>query len=228
MKQDELSSRLAAGMGFYEAHSKRIVLAGIVSVGVLAMGVGLYFYIRSQQNRAAAAFATALNTYHAPVLTAPPDVPNLESYKTNDEKNEQALAAFNSVAQEYSSYAVGRLARYYAAICQRELVKYQEAEQEFQALSRSGDEKLASLAKIGLASIYESTDRNAEADNIYKELEENPTEAVPTVTALIARADLYKQTNPPEASILYQQIVQDYRGTQAGDYAEQMLAQLPQ
>ena len=228
MKQDEFSARLGGMMDFYSTHKQRVALAAMVGVGALAVGLGLYFYIRSQQNRAAAAFATALNTYHAPVLTSPPDIPNLESYKTSNEKNEKALAAFNSVAQEYSSYAAGRLARYYAAICQRELGKYAEAEQEFQALSRSGDEKLASLAKVGLASIYEITDRSAEAEKVYKELEENPTEAVPAVTARIARANLYLQTDPAQAVSLYQQVLEENRGTPAGDYAEMMLAQLPQ
>ena len=228
MKQDELSARLAGFVNFYSTHKKKASLVGTVLVAGLAVGLGLYFYVRGQQDRAGAALAVALNTYHAPVLAAPPNIPNLESYKTNKEKNEKALAAFNTVAQDYSHYAAGHLARYYAAICQWDLEKYPEAEKEFQALTQIGDDSLASLAKIGLASIYEITDRNSEAEKLYKELEENPTETVPSVTALIARADLYKQTNPSEASILYQQIQNDYRGTPAGDYAEQMLTQLPQ
>jgi len=228
MKQDELSARLAGLVDFYLAHKKRVFLVGTVCVAVLAVGLGLYLYLRSQQNQAGAAFVKALNTYHAPVMASPPNIPNLESYKTDEEKNEKALAAFNTVAQEYSRYAAGRLARYYAAICQRELGKYPDAEKEFQALTQIGNENLASLAKIGLASIYEITDRGSEAAKLYKELEGSPTETVPKVTALIARADLYKQINPPEASILYRQIQTDYRGTPAADYAEQKLTELPQ
>jgi hypothetical protein len=227
MKQDELSARLSAGLDFYGEHKNRIWLAVAVSTGLIAVGLGVFFYVRSQQNQAGAAFAQALNTYHAPVLQTPPDIPNLESYKTDDEKNEAALAAFNSVAEEYSWYAAGKLARYYAAICQRDLGNQEAAEQEFEDLARSADAKLAPLAKIGLAGIYQATGRATEADSIYKELQENPTESVPAVTAIIARADLYRQTNPSEASALYQQVARDYGGTPAGDYAEQMLAQLP-
>jgi tetratricopeptide (TPR) repeat protein len=228
MKQDEMSARLAAGMDFYKAHKKRIALIVAVSVGVLAVGLGIFFYIRSQQNRAGAAFAKALNTFHAPVYATPPEVPNLESYKTAEEKNETALAAFNAVAKEYSSYSVGRLGRYYAAICLREMEKYPEAEKEFLALSQMSDAKLASLAKVGLASVYELTDRSADAEKIYKELEEHPTETVPKVTALTARADLYRQTKAPEASSIYQQIQKEYPGTPAADYATQMLTGIPQ
>ncbi|MBI3934045.1 MAG: tetratricopeptide repeat protein [Acidobacteria bacterium] len=228
MKQDELSARLASGMNFFQAHKKNVSLAVAVSVAALAVGLGLYFYIRGQQRNAAAAFAKALNTYHAPVLTNPPAIPNLEVYKTNDEKNQKALEAFQTVARDYSRYAAGRLARYYAAICLRELGKYPDAEKEFQALAEFRDANLASLAKVGLASVYEGTNRSSEAEKIYKDLEEHPTVAVPKATAAIKLADLYSKTNTAEASTLYQQIQKDYPGTPAADYAGQMLTQLPQ
>ena len=54
MKQDELSARLAAGVDFYQAHTKKISQTVAVSVGVLVVGLGIFLYIRSQQNRAAA------------------------------------------------------------------------------------------------------------------------------------------------------------------------------
>lgn len=228
MKQDELSARLSAIMEFYLLHQKKVWVVGTVIVAALAIGLGAYYYVRNQQSKAGAAFAVALNTYHSPVLAAPPNIPDLESYKTDKEKNEKALAAFQKVAEEYSHYAAGRLARYYAAICQRDLGNYQEAEKEFQALSQSGDKNLAALAKMGLASVYELTNRSAEAEKIYQELEANPTETVPKSTALMARADLYKQTDPAEAATLYKQIQKENPGTPAGDYATQMLNQLPQ
>ena len=227
MKQDELSARIASGRNFFQAHKKNLSLAVAVSAGALALGLGLFVYIRSQQTRAAAAFAEALNTYHAPVLTNPPAVPNLESYKTNDDKNQKALEKFNAVARSYSFYTAGRLARYYAAICLRELGKYPEAEKEFLALAEFRDTRLASLAKVGLASVYELTNRSSEAEKVYKDLEEHPTEAVPKAVALMSRADLAKKSNPAEASTIYQQIQKDFPGTPAADYAGQMLAELP-
>ena len=226
LKQDELSQRLASGRDFVLGHKKNISLIASVSVGALAVGLGILFFIRGAQANAGAAFANALNTYHAPVLTSPPNIPNLESYKTNDEKNQAALEKFNAVAKDYSRYAAGRLARYYAAVCLRELGKFPEAEKDFQAVAEQGSAQVAALAKIGLASVYEQTNRTSEAEKLYKELEANPTETVPKATALVARADLYSKTNPSEATKLYQQIQQDYRGTPAAEYAGQKLTEL--
>jgi tetratricopeptide (TPR) repeat protein len=227
LKQDELSARLATWTDYSLKHRKQISLGLAIGLGVLAVGIGAYYFIRGAQNNAAAAFAKALNTYHAPVMVSPPNVPNLEVYKTNDEKNQKALDAFNQVAKDYSHYAAGRLARYYAAVCLRDLGKFPEAEKEFQALSQGGDAQLASLAKVGLASVYEQTKRDAEAEKVYKDLEAHPTETVPKASALVARADLYRKTNPAEATTLYQQIQKDYVGSPAAEYAGQELTRLP-
>ena len=226
LKQDELSARLATWTDYSVKHRKQLSLGLAIGLGVLAVAIGAFYFIRGAQNNAAAAFARALNTYHAPVMASPPNVPNLEVYKTNDEKNQKALDAFNQVAKDYSYYAAGRLARYYAAICLRDLGKFPEAEKEFLALSQGGDAQLASLAKVGLASVYEQSNRAAEAENIYKDLEEHPSETVPKSAAMVALADLYFKTNPAAATKLYQQIQKDYVGSPAAEHATQMLAKL--
>jgi len=227
LKEDELSARLNAWLDFFLQRKKQISIVVAAAIGIIAVVVGIYFYVRRTQNNVAAAFAKALNTYHAPVMVSPPNAPNLESYKTNDAKNQKALEEFNAVAHSYSRYAAGRMARYYAAVCLRELGKFPEAEKEFQALASSGDTRIAALAKVGLASVYESSGRTSEAEKVYKDLEQHPTVTVPKSAALVARADLYRRTNPAEASSLYQQIQKDYAGTPAGEHASQMLAQLP-
>ena len=227
LKKDELGTRLSRLMDFFLAQRKRImlgVLAGVIGIG---LGLGIFFFVRSRQVRAADAFAKALATFHAPVTANPPQGSTVVSYKTNEEKYQKAQAEFTEVAGQYSGYAAGRMARYYAAICQRELGKLAEAEEEFKALAQEGDANLGALAKLGLAGVYEQTNRSEEAAKIYQELEENPTSTVPKVTAQLARADLYRRTNRPEAASLYEQIEKEHAGSAAGGYASQKLQQIP-
>ena len=226
MKQDEFSAQLATWTDFVARNRKQLSIGLSVGLGVLAATLGGYYFIRGQQNSAGAALAKALDTYHAPVMNATPPA-GMEAYKTSEEKNSKALDEFTQVARDYSHYSAGRLARYYAAVCERDLGKYPDAERAFQEVADGGDKQLASLAKIGLASIYEQTNRTADAEKVYKDLEANPTDTVPKATALLARADLYSKTNPADATKLYQQIQKDYSGSPAGERAKQMLDKLP-
>jgi TolA-binding protein len=228
LKQDELGAQLSSIRDAALKHKKTIALSVSALIVALSLGFGINYYIRSQQTKAAAAFAKALNTYHAPVMTTPPAGLNIEVYKTNDEKNQKSLDAFNTVAKDYSSYVVGRLAKYYAAICLRDLGKKADAEKAFQELTTVSDSNIASLAKFGLGGVYEATNRASEAEKIYKDLEQHPTAAVPKATATLALADMYRRSNTAEATTLYNQIKKDYAGTPAADYADQMLGGMAQ
>ena len=222
LKQDEFGAQMAAWKDFVVTNRRLLAMALLVAIVAVAAGVAGFYYVSSTQNKAASALAKAMDTYHALVIAVPPG-PNIESYKTNDEKNTKALEEFNRAASDYSHYAAGRLARYYAAVCQRDLGKSGEAEKGFQEVAAGSDKQLAALAKMGLASVYEQTNRPSDAEKIYKELEANPTETVPKATAIVARADLYSKTSPADATKLYQQLQKDYDGTAVADYARQKL-----
>lgn len=226
LKKDELGARLSVLMEFFLANRRRITVAALGGVVAIVLGLGIFLYVRTQQVRAADAFARALNTYHAPVLPTSPQMPSLVFFKTNEEKYQKAHSEFLEVAQQYSLYAAGRAARYYAALCQRELGNFAEAEKELEALAGGRNANLAALAKLALASVYEQTDRSAEAERIYRELEENPTSTVPKAAALLARADLYRKTQRPEAASLYEQIEREYAGSTAGEYARRQLQEI--
>src|SRR5262249_53388646 len=160
-------------------------------------------------SKAAAGFAQALTTFHAPV-SATDSSPSTLHFKTNQERYQESLKQFNDVAENYSWFSQGKFARYYAALCQRDLGKASEAEKALNDIANSGNSDLSSLAKMALAGIYEQTGRNDQAEKTYKELEQHPTTSVPKATVQLALADLYQRTKPAEAKAAYQQIQKDY------------------
>lgn len=226
LKKDELGTRLSAGMDVFVKHQKKITRVGLIAAASIGLGLVIYLYVRSQQAQAAESFTKALESYHAPVVQTPPQGFTGVSFKTPEEKYQKALEQFTETAGQFSRYAAGRWARYYAALCQRELGKLAEAEKELQSLARQGSADFSALSKLALAGVYEQTNRAAEADKLLRELEDNPTRAVPKATAQIARADLHRKTNPSQASDLYQQIQKEYTGTAAGDLATERLEEL--
>jgi tetratricopeptide (TPR) repeat protein len=226
-QQDELSARMTAGMDYVISHKKSITATILVATVAAAVVAGAAWFLRSRQVRAAAAFNQALITYHAPVLpVALPDT-SILAFKTSQEKYQKALGEFTEVSNRYSHYAAGDMARYYAALCQRELGNHAEAEKQLQAVAGDAEAELASQAKLALAQLYEQTSRPAEAEKIYQELEANPTEVVPKPVAQLARANVLLLTNPAQAAALYDQIQKEHQGTAAAEYAAAMLQQAP-
>ncbi len=205
-------------------NQKRIASIGGMAALAAAVVIGGYAFVTNRQNRASSAFALALAAYHAPVVAnAPTNNSSLLFYKTDSEKFQDAAKKFYDVASRYSWSSPGRFARYYAALCQRDVGNAAEAEKELKSLVGGRDAELASLAKMALAGIYVQAGRNDEAEKLFREIEDHPTNLVPKATAALARAELYSKTKPTEAKALYQQIQKDNPAMAAGDEASKQI-----
>ena len=223
LKTDELAARLATAKQFF-AHRRKTITAGAgTALLLLGASLGIFLYVRSRQAKAAEAFSLALAGYHGFVTPNPPPTLTVPHFKTAEEKYKEGLQKFSDVSSQFRWYRQGRWARYYAALCQRELGKNAEAEKELAAIAKEGDPDLAALSKMALAALYQQTSRGGEAEKIYRELESHPTLMVPKPAVQIALAELYHKTNPPQATALYKQIEKEYSGTAAGDQASKML-----
>jgi predicted negative regulator of RcsB-dependent stress response len=223
LKTDEFADRLAIITGFFSRNRKQFLLGGGSVLLAVIVAVGVLLYVRSRQGAASEAFGEALVSYHALVVDAPPEGYTLPTFKTADEKYTEAIRQFTDVSDQFGSYSVGKWARYYTALSQRELGQYAVAEQSLLAIASDGDPDLAAIAKMALAGLYQKTSRTADAEKLYRELESSPTRMVPKPSVQIALAEMYQRTNPSQATAIYQQIEKDYPGTAAADLAARML-----
>lgn len=223
LKKDEFADQLASVTDFFSRNRRVVVYGGGSALLAVAVAVGVFYYVRSQQAAASEAFGKALLTFHALVLEKPPAGYALQTFKTADEKYKAAIEQFTQVSQQFGRYSVGRWSQYYIALSQRELGQNAEAEQGLLAITKESDPELAAVAKMALAGLYRNTSRPKEAEKLYRELESNPTVMVPKPTVQMALAELYQGSNPSQATAIYQQIEKDYPGTAAADQAAQML-----
>ena len=225
LKKDELAERLRSIRDFLFQNQQKIAQVSVITVVVFGVIVGAFLYVRNRQTQGSDALAQAMTTFHAAVAEAPP--PNVNPatlrFKTANEKNQQALQEFTAVAGRYSWYSQGKLARYYAALCERELGKFSEAENDLTAIASERNRDLGALAKMALAGIDEQTGRTGQAEKIYRDLEDHPASTVPRATVELALAELYQKTKPAEATALYKKIETNYPGSAAGDQASKML-----
>jgi predicted negative regulator of RcsB-dependent stress response len=223
LKKDEFTTSLAALQEWFLQNQKSIASTGGLTLLAAAVAIGGIALVRSRQNRASQAFTEALTAYHAPVLATPPPNFNQLYFKTESEKYQDAAKKFYEVGSRYSWSSQGRFARYYAALCQRDIGNLAEAEKELKSVAGGRGADVTSLAKMALAGVYQQSGRNDEAEKLYREIEDHPTNALPKATAELALAELYRRTKPAQAKTLYQQIQKEYPGSAAGDEASKML-----
>ena len=223
LKTDEFADQLGVVTEFFTRNRKQIVLGGGALLASVVVIVGVLMYIRSREAAASEAFGNALRTFHAIIIETPPVGYTLPTFKTADEKYTEAIRQFTEVSERFGGNSVGRWARYYTALSQRELGQNAVAEQGLQAIASGGDPDLAAVSKMALAGLYQKTSRTADAEKLYRELESSPTVMVPKPAVQIALAEMYQRTNPSQATAIYQQIEKDYPGTAAADQAAEML-----
>ncbi len=225
LKKDEFAEEISKTYQFVQAQRDRLVAAAaVVGIGLVA-GLGGYLLLEKRKALANDDLSRALRTYHAPVRTE--GTPGEEKrFATEKERSTEALKEFRAIAGKYSWLEIGKIAHYYAGLCQAQLGNPAEAEKEWEVAARRGDPDLAALTRLALANLEGRTGKGPEAEKNYRYLVEHPSSSVPKATAQLALADYWSGSKPSEAEKLYQEIEKQYPQTAASEMAALGLAQL--
>jgi predicted negative regulator of RcsB-dependent stress response len=210
LKEDKFQEVTRGAIQRAQAHRQQLTLGAIV-VLVVVLAAGGYGYWRSQQDeQASAAMGLAMNTYaasiRAPGALADPSFP---SFTSAAERDKEAEKQFQAVADKYPHTDTGKNALYMAAAAALDGGQYSDAEAKFKKVADFRDKNLAALAKMGLASVYQATNRDQEAINTYNELMKKPTESVSRERVQFALAALYERKDPAQAKKMYDQLAND-------------------
>lgn len=224
LKKDQIRESFVHGVESVASHQQ--MLWGIVGAAlVVALAVfGWSTYSRRQTTKAGAALDDAMKIFQARIhLPGEPSDPGEVAYV--DEKNKYADAEkkFLEVANQYARTRPGQIARYYAALSEEHLKKFDEAEKNLKQLDSSGDESLTGLARYQLAWVYSQNNKGPQAVELYKQLADKPTTFVPKPLVLLTLADYYRKTDPAQATKLYNQVKQDFPDTPAAEKADEGL-----
>ena len=224
LKKDEIRERFVHGVESVASHQQAMwVVVGAALVVALAV-FGWSTYSKRQTTKAGAALDDAMKTFQARIR-APGEAaqPGEDTYLDEKNKYNDAEKKFLEVAKQYSRTRPGQVARYYAALSEEKLKKFDEAEKNLKQLESSGDESLTGLARFQLAWVYTQNNKGPQAVELYKQLADKPTTFVPKPLVLLTLADYYRKTDPAQASKLYKQVKQDFADTPAAEKADQGL-----
>ena len=209
-------------------HRSTVTIVAIAVAAVLAAGIGGWYYLTSQDEKASLELSQAVRTMDTmlrPAGTpAQPDVPSFTSAK---ERTEAAQKQLQAIVDKYPHTRTADMAHYFLGVGAVNLSDNAAAEKNFKEVVSSGNKEVAAVAKFALASLYGQTNRTKDAIALDQELINKPTASVSKVSAQLQLADLYQNSNQPlDAKKLYEQIKKDNPGNEAGQLATQKLAEL--
>lgn len=225
LKEDRFAETTKGAVKWTSGH-RNLVIWGLVLVALIVGGYfGVTYWLNRQNEAANSALSNALRTMNAPLLAAGmPEGVDTESFPNAVDRGKAAAKEFKAVADNYRLTKAGKLARYMEGMSAMQASDNAAAEQALKAVADSGDKSLAALAKMALASLYRSTNRQADASKIYKDMQDHPTDTVSKAQAQLEMAEMYEATDPQQAASLYQQIQKENPDGIAGQIAASKLA----
>ena len=224
LKRDKFAETTTETMHWAVEHRSRLILYGSLTLAILVLVLSFYAVRRSQEQQASLALSHAMEIYSAPIVPAgTPPQPGLTMFNSAKDRASAANAEFKKVADKYSTQS-GKVARYMEGVTYSDLGDYANAEKELKEVAGHGSSDLANLAKFALASVYRQSNREADAINVYQDLEAHPSQSVGKSMAEFELASVYSAKQPDKAKVILQQLVKDNPDTTIAQLANEKLA----
>lgn len=228
LKSDRFAETAAETYSWATEHRNLLIWGGLALAIIAAVYFGLTTYLTNQSDRANSELAAAMTTYNAGLGAANPARPNEQTFPTATDRAKAAHLKFVAVADTYGHTDAGKVARYMSGVTAQQMGDNAMAERELKRAVDDGGKDVSALARMALAGVYRSTNRDQQAAELYKYVIDHPTNSVGKTAAQLELASLYEAKNPQEAIKIYQEIQKDKTNLQspAGQQAAARLATL--
>jgi TolA-binding protein len=209
-------------------HRSTVIISALAVIVVLAAGIGGWFYLSAQDEKASLEMSQAVRTMSTPLRPADsPAQPDFPTFTSAKERTQAAQKQFQAIVDKYPHTRTADMAHYFLGVTAVDLSDNAAAERNFKEVSSGGNKDVAAVAKSALASLYGQTNRTKEAVTLYQELINKPTASVSKVSAQLQLAELYQNSNQPlDAKRTYEQVKKENPGNEAGQLATQKLTEL--
>ena len=179
-------------------------LGALVAIGLIAWA--FMAWRGSKANEARQALGRAIQIAETPVIATPVPGSTAPSFRTEKERAQKAVEEFQKVAANYGG-TTGEYARFFAATNQLSLDR-SKGMSELDALTKSGESEVSTLAKFALAQAKEGEAKYEEAAALYTDLAKQGSTVVTPDTANLRLAIVYQRLGKKQeaADILFKMV----------------------
>jgi predicted negative regulator of RcsB-dependent stress response len=224
LKQDKVRETFEHGAEAVLSHTKIASIGLLVLILAAAGYIGWKVYSDRQNAAAQAEFDEGFKIFNAQI-SAPgqPAVPGEVVYADPLKRAQDAEVKFAVVANRYPNTKPGKLARYYSALALMDLDRLNQASEQLSKLNAGSDKELAALADYQKALIAERSGKIDEAAKTLRSLSTAGSVLVPKPLVLLELAGVLRQSDPKQASSVYEQLKKDYPNTAIAEEADRGL-----
>lgn len=209
-------------------HQSKLIVGTIIVAVVAAIGIGGWYYLEQQDEKASVDFSKAVQTIETGIRPAGmPPQPDYPSFASAKERAAEAHKQFQAIVDKYPHTHSADFAHYFLGVTSADLGDNGAAERELKTVAGYHNADLSSLAKMALAAVYVNTNRTKDALEIYKELIAKPTRTVGKSAAEVQLAETYQSAGmTSEAKKQYEQIQKEAPQSDAAQLASAKLQEM--
>jgi predicted negative regulator of RcsB-dependent stress response len=196
LKHDKFVDQVGQSVEYAAEHRDQMIKWGGAALVVLLLAAGVYWYFNHQHDIRQEALRNAMQTFEAGIGQGGEFI---KSFPTQEEKDKAVVKDLTDVATKYGGKQEGVIARYFLGLYYSDKGNLPESEKQLKIAADSGKDAYASQAKLSLAQLYASTNREAEAEKLLRSVVDDPTVLVSKEQATIALAKVVATKNPAEA-----------------------------
>ena len=211
LKTDKFAEEVFDVFTWAGVHKTEVIRYAVLLVAVVAIGLGVLFYTRSQAAQRGDAMAKAMRIDDAVAGPTQPPGPALH-FNTEEEKEKARTQAFSDVVSKYSGSQEAAISNLYLAGYDVDGGRLDSAQKRFQQVVDDSPKPYAALARLALAQVYATQGKTADAEKLLRYLMDNPTATVSKDQATIVLGQILSPSNPAEAHKLLDPLRTSTRG----------------
>ncbi len=210
LKTDRFALEVEHSVDYVSGHRGQIIKWGAIGLAAVALIVGFFWYRTYQHDARQELLSQALQMQN--VQPGPAQNEYTISFPSQTDKDQAVNKAFSEVLAKYPGSDEAMIAQFYLAAQAADKGDLTQAQKRFQDVVDNGPKDYASLAKLSLATIYQSQGKVADGEKLVRSVMDNPTTLVSKEQATIALARLVAPSNPQEARKLLEPLRASTRG----------------
>jgi predicted negative regulator of RcsB-dependent stress response len=197
LKSDKFALEVQHGVEFVSGHRQQVIKWAGPAAAVVLIVIGVIWYRSYQHNAREEAMHSAMQVQNS--IVGPSQNEYVVSFPTQDARQAAVVKSWGDLASKYPGTQEGDIGEFFLGTNAADKGMLPDAVKHFTAAIDSGNGPYASEAKLALAQVYAAQGKLNDGVKLIQSVIDHPTVMVSKDTAVLALADLIKNSDPKRA-----------------------------